>query len=489
MRINIKSITDAIARVSAMTIGDKQIPLAMIDSTETAETQKIKLCFYDGHKAYIESIDVVTEEGDLFKKLVVSITDLQRAIGNCQPSSKRKIDEVVLQFDNNIIKITADQYMDVVDNDGNVVETRHMGVKSMKISWSETDKDIKTKLVDRMDYTTIFDDAVVADEYDCNELSTALSKTSIESAKLTYIGKNTQSVFVQNTAHVTSVPISGNEVTLEDEDIIRGELTSAGTYTDEAFAKAVADRRNRIHFSVTLNDNLCKSLISVINKSGAEKLNLFTKDGKYCHINIALDNDNFIGIWFEMPQGSKQNIGAFDRFNGLAYDKYQLDFVNEFLSDNIKSALAVSGSDKVAFKFEETDAGTTLLISPSNAMANVDDKYTVVAEQVVDVDSSLVGNSFNISLKVFSEMLSQISTDIVALDFQVQPDGTVCIRLSEVDMSKMMSAYEKMREDTKNICEQQGVEFDPANTPTAATARIAHRREVLGTQQFTTLAK
>ncbi len=491
MRIDIKKLTEVMARVSAMTIGDKNIPMIMLDTTETKETQKAKICFYDGHKAYTETFDVVTDETDLvFKKMVVTLDSMQGIVNKCQSTGDIKIDEIVLSVDDSFIHITAEQYMIMQDAEGNEIGTRHLGLKEMEIGWFEVEKDIKTKLVDRMDYSGIFDDTIIADEYVAADLSSALKKTSTESSKTTYIGKQTQSIFVYTSIYAVLIPIDGYEVTLEDKDAIRGELLTNGTYTDEAFEKAIAEKANRVHFSAKIAGNMCKTLTTIIDKSGAEKVNIFNKDGNYCCVNIDTDNDNRIGVWFEMPQGAKTDLGGVERFNALAYETYQLDIITSLFASTIRSAkLDLSGNyDNIILKVNKLeDATYELEIKPS--AANKGNKYKMTLDRVVDTSQNISEREYTISLKVFEEMLSHIDTPIVTMDFQVQPDGGTCVRLGELDVNKMSKEYGLMRSETETLCTQNGEQFNADTTPTADSVRIAHRRATLGTQQFTTIAK
>lgn len=111
---------------------------------------------------------------------------------------------------------------------------------------------------------------------------------------------------------------------------------------------------------------------------------------------------------------------------------------------------------------------------------------------MLDPENTLMGKKFTVSLKVFSDMLDQLKTDNVTLDFECA-EGATCIRLAELNISKETEKYKEAREKTKELCVAQGIEFKDENdsnpTPTPVELRWAYREETLNVKQFTMLAK
>ena len=484
MKVELEKITSAINKISDMTSGDKIIPGVMLKLSEN----KLEVCYSDGHKSLIETLPVETEETDKIGSVVVDFQQIYRAISNCQPSGIIKVSDIYFTYKEKVITVSAEQLFDLKDNEGNVTETKKMGKKNMDLVWSEPDSSMKTAVLNRMNYDSIFESDAVADEFDKAELIEALSKTSVEKGKQIYLSTKTQTIFVANQAHLTAVPLSGYEVTQEDMDIIRGELSEKGTLTDEAYAEAINAKKNRMHYAVCVNQAISKALIGVLGKTSADKVYLHTRD-KFCNIYIDSEDER-VGVWFEMSQASKAHIGTLERYSALQYATYQTTFVRDFLADSIKSALNSTKSEKINFKFIQDDDGIKLVISGGSSAASTSDVYNVLVERALSAEgNSIVDKEFSVSLKVFSDMLSQLKTERIALDFDSSAEGNTCIRLSEIDYAKMSEAYQKARKLTEERCTAQGVAFDASSTPTPSDIRMSLRNEELLTKQYTMLTK
>ena len=485
MKVSVSKITSAINKISDITSGDKQVPGVLLDLSENL----LKVCYTDGHKSFIEHVEVETEETDRMGGVVVDFAMIKRAVDNCQPSGIIKIDEIVFNYKDKVITISADQNFDAVDGEGNILGTQKMGKKSMDIVWVEPGSDMKSSLLLRMNYEDIFESDGVDDEFDKKEIIDALQRTSVEKGKQVYFSTKTQTVFVANQAHVTSVPVSkGKELSQEDRDILRAEMTEAGTFTEEAYEEAIKKAENRMHYAVVIPQNIAKAIIGVFNKTASDKVYLHTKE-RFCSIFIDSE-DEHIGFWFEMAQASKAHIGSLERYNSLKYQSYQTSFLREFLVNNVKSALNVTKQEKVVFEFAmNNETGMMeLVIAAGSSASSVSDSYRTALSTVTDPDGTLVGRKFTVSLKVFSEMLDQIKSDQVTLDFECN-DAATCIRLAELDFGVESEEYTKAREKTKELCEAQGIEFDANSTPTPVELKWAYRDKTLNVKQFTMLAK
>jgi hypothetical protein len=499
MRVDIEKITGAINKITDIVAGDKAIPGVLLDLSD----DELKVCFTNGHKSLIEKIAVTNEEGDHKGGIVVDFAQISRAIANCQPSGLIKVSEVVFIYNEatKVVVVSADQNFEIKDDEGNVSGYKKMATKNMDLLWAEPGSDMKTAILTRMKYEDIFE-AETVDELDRKEFIKALSKTSTEKGKQLYISRATQTMFVANQAHCTSVPIS-KKAKLSDDEIneIKSELLAEKSYTDDAelnrdILKAIANAENRIHFSVALTQAMAKSIIGILNKTKSDTVYLHTND-KYCNIYIQ-NEDETVGIWFEMATVSKAHTNVLERYNSLPYRNYHAMFMREFLDNNVKSALSVTKSDKIVIKFIKSDNFTypALVIAAGSDSASVSDNYTVEPNSLIDEAGDITERQFTISLKVLADMLAQLDTMYVAFDINIatNEDGTVStsLRLSEIDTELLVNNYKEARERTKLLCEQQGINFvadGEGATPTPATILYELRDKELLTKQFTMLAK
>lgn len=489
MRVSIGKITSAVNKISDMTSGDKTIPGVMLDLSENL----LKVCYTDGHKSLIEKLEVTTEEGDNLGAIVVEFSQLARAISNCQPAGIIKVSEAVFTYNtsNRILTISADQMYEDTDDDGNIVESKKLATKKMDLIWVEPGSDMKSAILTRMKYEDIFE-ADVTDEFNKKELIDALAKTSTEKGKQIYLSHKTQSIFVANQAHATSVPVSKlKELSQEDIDVIYADMTEKGFSGEELEAKAkeeIAEQESRIHFATIITQSMAKSLIGILNKTSAETVYLHTRD-KCCNIYIDSDEET-LGVWFEMPMASKAHTGALDRYSSMKYRAYQMVFMREFLDNNVKSALNATKSDKTVLKFGKDENGsTTLVISSGSGSASIADTYAVAPNDIVDPTGDLESKTFNVSLKILADMLAQLKSLYVALDIEIGAEGATCLRLADIDIDEMNQAYLNGRVRTKELCTAQGIAFDESSTPTPIEVRLESRDDYLTTKQFTMLAR
>lgn len=498
MIIEVKKFTSVINKVSDLTAGDKIVPGLMLclskDDSSESDNGTLKVCYSDGHKSLIEEIEVQVEEKDYIGDIIVSFEQMKRAVGNCQPSGIINTNGgiKISYLDNKIIRVSADQFIQLYDNDGNPTENRKIAIKKMDLTWTEPGSDIKSSILTRMKYDTIFEPDGGMDEYDKAELIDALSKTSVEKGKNIYISANVQSVFVANQAHVTAVPVSGVKLTQEDIDEISGTLSENGTFSEENLKAEIEKRSKRINQSIVMTQTIAKALIGIFGKCDSDKVFIHRRD-KFCNIIIENDTEK-VGVWFEMSQASKAHIGAFERYNSYGYKSYQIMFLREFLANNVKSALESAKSDKVALKFEPTELDVPtcdkdLVITCGNSSASIADSYRVNPDDLIDVTGDIESKTFVISLQVLNDMLAQLKTSYVAFDINVDSNDVVCLRLAEVDDDKLADEYKKARQEVEKQCIEKNEQFVPDKTPTPIEMKLDYRVNTLNTKQFTMLAK
>lgn len=482
MKTQIGKLTNALAKITDLTSGDKSLPGVLLSISDNL----LYLRYSDGHKSITEEISVETDDTDRMGDAVVSYEQFSRAIANCQPSGIIKVDEVELKFkDDNIISISADQNLDVMDDNGEVIGNKKMASKSMDLKWKKPDDDMKSKILTRMNYDSIFE-GDNADEFERKELINELNKTAVEKGKLIYMS-NMQSVFVANQAHVTSVPIPGYEVDEDRLKEIEEQLKSNGEYSEETYNKAVSQYTNRLHYPMCIAQSVAKSLANILSKLTSERVYLFVKD-KHC--NIFVDNeDEKVGVWFEMPKANKVHLDTLKSYESLTYKTYQINFLREFLESNIKSAFSATKSEKVAIEFTKVDNELGLNIVASSSQASIKDNYRVVVDDIVDPNNDIETKKFNVSLKVLVDMLSQLKTLYVAMDININENGVTCLRLAEIDHEKLANEYAKARQITEQLCKEQGIEFNAARTPTPAELKLNYRNNTLLTKQYCLLTK
>lgn len=498
MKIDSYVFKSAIDKVSIMTSGDKVIPGVMFRPIKADGDEFISsmdVCYSDGHKSLIETIPVNGTAGDNETNMVVEYEAISKLIKQMQSTGNIKIGDISVEFiENQIMRFSATQFLELTDESGAVIDARQLGKKTIDIAWIAPDANMKASILNRMKYDNIFNIEGIADEYTRDELISALGKTSAEKGRNIYISSNVQSAFVANQAHVTCVPISKTEdLNDEQRNVLIAELSEAGTYNAATFEDEVDKRRNRVHQSVVMAQPIAKAIVGILQKCESEKVLLHRSDNKYCNLIIESDNER-VGIWFEMPPASKAHIGSLEKYSALEYKSYQVLFLREVLDNNIRSAMESAKNDKNVVQFEQSSlenptVDIDFVIAGTNYGASVVNSYRVNPDNVVDPTGDIVGKQFHISLKIFSDMLAQLKTDYVALDFNVDASGTTCIRLAEVDTAKFSEEYRKAREMTEKMCKDNGQEFDPTSTPTPVELRLEFRARTLLTKQYTILSR
>lgn len=485
MKVAVKAITEVINKISNITAGDKQIPGVLFSLSEN----QLDVCYSDGHKSFIQRVAVTTEEGDKIGSVAVDFAQLQRAIMNCQPYDRIAVDEISIKYNDNTLGIKAEQIYREVGEDGSIAREQKVAEKKMNIPWKEPGSDMRSSVLTRMNYESIFEAEGKTDEYNKDELIDALNRTTSEKNKTIYFSRKTQSVFVQNQAHLTAIPISRlKELTDEEKDTIRGELTEAGTFTDEAYKSAIDSAQNRINYSMAINTQHAKAITSVFSGISADTIYVLPTEQKFVKMFVDTE-DEHIGFWFELAQSSKAHTGAFERYSSLGYKSYQTNFLRAVLVNSVESALKATNSEKVAVQFKETENGIALIVNAESSQKSIADAYDIVADDIIDPTHDLTAKTFNISLNVLSDMLKQLKTNLVAFDFDCGENGVNCIRISEIDDIKLGEEYIKARQRTEELCKQQAVPFDANSTPTPVELKLDYRNRILNVKQFTMLAK
>ena len=463
MRVDIKDITGALNMVSCQASGEKTVPGVMLCINEN----ELRVCYSDGHKAFIKKLDAVSEEGDIRGKIVVPYESIIKAIGSLQPSGSIVVRDVKITFNSTVALFEVNYELKTGDDEGSY---KNMGKNVQEVPYVnvETTNDQKAKLLNRMDYDSIFS-ATVYDEWDTKELIDVLTTTSKEKSKNIYFSPKSQKAFVVNTSYTCSVPFSAKETKAED-----------GTVTSE----------KRCNVQIVLGSNVAKSVADILNKlpdtDTYEKVFVHIKDGYLC----VFTGDDNVGIYVEQAKGSRVHISSFDRFANMDYTKFQIDFSREFLSNSIKHVVNSSKNEKIVFTFrnsETTPGAIELLVVSQNAGASSNGTFSVLVDGYAsnliensDERENLAGTAFTVNIKAFADMLGQLKKDMVAMDISKDDNGQTCMRLAEIDMDKLGKKWVETRKE---------LGIDGTDTPTPVENKMAYRFDTLGTCQYTMIQK
>ena len=483
MILNIKDITSAMQKISDMVAGEKEtnIPGVMLNIGDN----EVAVCYSDGHKALVEKLDAISEEGDVKGKIVLPYKLFLDAIAKCQPSGNIKVDAIHFDTIGSIIRIWANQNLNI--SQGDEVVTRKMGTKTMDIGYTlvESTNDQRAKLLNRMNYDSIFvAEGGDPDVWDRKTLINILNNTSFEKARNIYISPKTQKVFVINSAFTCAMPVAGRVVPQDKQDELRGELAEAGRV--EEFDTELKKMTNVISRSIVISSNMAKIVASVLNRLPAPKNEeddkIYVMGMNQQYINIFTGDDR-LGMYVEQAKGSKVQVGSFERFTGFDYSQYQMTFVREFLYDNIKSAVNSSKNEKTSFTFRDNDEGEKeLVITCQNSGASVSDTYFVLIDDLITLDADKDGNAvadlntkaITVPLKAFADMLGQLKSTLVALDISFADGDQVCMRLAEVNIDKVSKEWSTARQKL-NI---------PADAETPKEVKAGYRADTLDTCQY-----
>lgn len=494
MIVNIKKITSAVQKIVDLTNGDNNVPgvmfrLSKLDEATLESNGTLAVCYSDGHKSLVEYISVMVDDNDHIGDIVVDFKPLADAISKCQPTGSIKSKDVVFKYlSENRLQISVTQNYEICDEDGNVVSNKTLSNKEFTLKWKESNADMKAAVLSRMKYDTIFESVAMPDTFDKSELMDVLNRTATEKGKNIYFSSKTQSAFVVNQAHLTIIPISGYEMPDEAEiQEIRDSLTATGTYSEDTLKAEIKKHMNRVNHSTIVRQEVAKALVSILGKCSGNTVQVSRSDTKFCNI-VVEDEDEKVGIWFEMTGANKVHTSAVEQYESRAFSTYQMTFLRDFIMDGINSAIDSNKGDKTKIKFTATKLDNPATDTDLTIVTNTNE-FNVNLESLTDTLGNIKEQEFVVNLKLLKDIITQLKTDRIAFDFDVAPDGAKSLRVSEIDFNEMMESYKKNREKTKELCDQQGIAFDPSSTPTPVELKTASRRDYLMARQYTMLAR
>ena len=440
MLINLSKFTGALEKVTAFASMERNPPGVLLDIQE----DYINVCYSDGRKSIIETVDAVVEDGDRKEKIVVDYNRLVDVISACQPSGRIQTDDIEIIFNNdkeNTLNIKVEKKVSIGDDEDDS-EQMTVSVFEQTLGWVPANANRKVAIISRMDYDSIFKEEDT-DSWDIADFRKILDKTTNEQGRVVYVSPSSKIAFVSNMAFMSCVPIE-----------------SGYTYP-MIFPTAIA-----------------KALNEVLGKVGnRDSINIHLIDKKYCSIYT---NDKKVGIWVEMVDANEMHLTTLKRYQSKEYKNYQVTLIREALQNVINAALTATKTDRTVLRFNIDEEGLPeLKITGDSSRASVSNEYTIMCMECIDRDDNIEELELPVSLKVLLDILNKCETDFVGIDIDIDESGSKSIRIAELDED----ANEKMVEEVMNSL---GIGEDD-EIPT--DEKLGYRDKVLGGRHYTLSAR
>lgn len=440
MIVNIKEITSALSKISALTVGDKTIPGVLLD----IQDDSLNICYSDGRKSVIEKITAIVNEEDKKGQVVVNFQRLLDIISSCQPSGKIITDDIHMTFvDDTLLKIRAEKKISQNVGEDEEPVYKVCSIFEQSIGWVPAGSSLKVSILSRMNYNDIFN-AEVVDTWDVSTFRAMLDKTSTEKSRIVYVSPKNQCAFVSNMAYLSEVP--------------------------------VVDANNYI---IIITSAMAKAISDILGKTSANQVHIHSIDRKYLCVYT---DDEKVGIWTEMSNASDIHLTTLGRYQSKGYRGYQLTFIREILKNVVDAAINADKSDKTVLKFGDSKIETgakELRITSSNTNASISNSYEVVCTDCIGESDDIESLELPISLKVLSDMLNKCSTDYVGIDIDDDGTDTKCIRVSEINMEELANVIGQERDKLQLAIDQ----------PTPKDVKLRCRLETLGIKNYTVSSK
>lgn len=481
MYLDIKQITGAINKISDLVSGDKTVPgvlFRLIKDDTSKDSGVLQVCYSDGHnKATMEEMSVVLEPTDYIGDVATYYEQLVPAIQGCQPHGKIEVDKLRIEYFPETLKLSVDQIVSYPDVTGENTVREKMGSKHIDIAKVDPLSTPKTKVLTLQKYDDIFKGEQV-DEFEKSNFIDLLSRTSSEKGRLIYFSPKMQKAIVANQAYAVTCDIP--KYTIDDAEVqaIKDELAKNGITDQASFDAIYKQKTDRLHQSVIISQQMAKSIISMLSKLNSDKIYIERADA-FCNIFVDNDEEKF-GIWFTMPKGSNLHTNFVEKHANLEYKTYQLTFLKDLLEGAVNQALSTTKSEKIDLKFstQTNDSNGSIehvvSIDGGSSSASTSNQSTFRIDDVVDSLGDLDTRSLNISLKIISDMLSQLKTEIIAFDVDISENGTTCVRIAEISMPARAEQYDIMREGL-------------GDAPTPIERKLESRDKTLLVREYTML--
>lgn len=400
MIVSVKELTSAVNKISSAVAKDKNpigVYLKISDNS-------LRVAYHDGRKAIFEDIPAEAEEGDVKEPVVVNYTRMCSVMDACQPSGQITTDNMTFKFSGTgIIRVRAEKKIPViVSEEAEEVEYKVCSVFEQTITYENIGANMKTAVMGRIDYDKIAE----AEEYmsvSTKNFVSILDKCATEQGKVVYISPKMQIAFVSNL-------YSLNCIKLED-----------GYSAPLAFASGNA-----------------RILADVVGKLKDEEIAVCTPSEKY--VNIFNESKTF-GIWIEMQSASQTHLTALSRYRNKSYKDAQLTFVKAVLQNVVKSALNYDKVENATFGFGEAEdfCGLEMRFSSNNTGASIANDYSIACSACYNTFGNISDLKINMSLKVLDAVLSYCEQDYVGMDVDINEDGSMFIRVADIDAIKKSS--------------------------------------------------
>ena len=421
MRVQLADLTKAIYKIRDIVSGDKTVPGVMLDLTG----DKLKVCYSDGRKSFIEIIDAEMEETDIRQKIVLDYKKILDAITACQPSGSLRTDDIQFIFkENKIVQIVADKFIVTYEDEDNVEKQRVTTIE-LDFKWMDSKENMRTTVLDRENYEGIFQ-AEQVDEYDVGELIDILSKTSKEKGRNVYLNPKIQTAFVANQASLTAIPLE-NDITIP---IVIPTITG-------------------------------KTLEYVFKRITDDKIFVHSVDNKFVKI---YNEDNTLGMSFEMVPAIAPHINTFNTYKDRTYKDIQITFYKEILINTLRSIKASTTAQKIDLKLTENpvDGNVDMMILGQDTGSSTHNVYNVVLNgfnfavadgKTEDEAKKEIVDTFEISiaLEVLLNIVNQCDSDYITLDVTNEKNNTKMLRIADIDISKLDGSGIESTNETTGI--------------------------------------
>lgn len=474
MIFNVKEITSILNNIAAFTAGDKTIPGVMIDNTGDT----IKICYSDGRKAFIRDTKAIKEDTDPVGKFVVGFEPFIKAVGHCQPFGSITVSDAVMTFHEKVIDFTVETRLKVgKDEDGEDI-FRTGSSKSMPLPYTLAGSDMRSAVLTRMNYDSIFD-TDECDKWPIDELVSALNKLVVEQGRVAYLSAPWKAGFVNNQAYVTYLPID-----FSVESDLEGEHPF--------------DFNNNIQLPTSTAKAVATILSKFKNEIGCKTISVKSIDNKYATFFIDesdIDEGGVVaGLWVELAKGNKLHIENFRRYQAMNFDKYNITFRNDLFKDAVKTGMNFASADKLSLKFSRNeDDELVMLIKTSNANASTGNETYVVAESFETISSEdgkdITSDEIPVSLKILLDMVNSIDGELIAFDINVDEANNKVLRLAEIYPDKVAEENKLAREaiGLPEVTDEYLASGEAKPTP--VDVKMGYRAKTLGLIQYALLQK
>lgn len=437
MVINLKDLSTALSQLNSLVSNERNIPGILFDIKDNI----IDICFSNGNKAMIKTIEATFDETDIHDKIIFDYKMLTSVIAACEPVGLIRTDTIQMQFiEDNLIRVIAEKRIKIKSNqnsDEEEVSEKVASVVEQLINYvPASSASIKTAALTREIYDLMrhFDDEELEerfpdlsnpirplstsewdmqkDTWDVKELRDMLLKLSVENGKVMYVSPKLSKGFVQNTSHSISMPIS-----------------------------------SEVSNPVIIPTVLAKSIADILGK--------INEDVIYAHMvdqykMVFSTEDNTFAFMVTNQKQDKAQIRAFNVSYSRDYSQYVLNFNKDVMLSCIKGAKTIGASDKTEVTFEctkESDEVTSvkMIMIAKNTNKSSNNKYEILAEHFI-CDEDITSIKLNIAVDTLLQAVNRISTDYLALDISIGAENKA-LRVAELDLVKYSEIKNKLAEE------------------------------------------